>query len=463
MPAFMRARRAKPPGPRELPFVGTSFLAHPHPLATLTRWAQEYGDIVHYRFFGLPIYLLVHPRDIEQVLMTKTEGLSKGLVSRTTPELFGDGLLTSEGDFWKRQRKLSNPAFHREKIVKYSEITTEEAQRLIATWKAGERHDIHQEMMSVTLRIVVRALFGMGLSDVTRVIERALDRVMQSSSGINSVIFLFLRIPSPARRRYLQAVRDLNGVVYELIARGRERLKAAANESPTDLLSVLLTAQDEEGEVMTDQQLRDEVMTLLLAGHETTALGLSWTWYLLAQHAEVEHRLHAELDATLGGRPPTIGDLQRLPYLDRVIREALRLYPPAWRILRMNREPMAVGEYVLPAGANILMSQWITHRDPRWFAEPDRFNPDRWSDDTGSRLPRFAYFPFGGGPRVCIGAGFAMMEAALLLAVIAQRFRLRLIAGQKIEPLPSITLRPKHGIQVELEERRGAQASASGN
>jgi cytochrome P450 len=243
-----------------------------------------------------------------------------------------------------------------------------------------------------------------------------------------------------------------------LIARGREKLKSAGAAGPDgnnakDLLTLLLTARDDEGNSMSDQQLRDEVITLLLAGHETTALNLSWSWYLLAQNPDVEQKLHAELDAVLGTRPPTVSDLPKLPYTDRVIRETLRLYPPAWRVLRQTEEPFQVGNYLLPAGSNIVLSQWVTQRDARWFTEPERFNPDRWNEETAAKLPRFAYFPFGGGPRVCIGAGFAMMEAILLLATIAQRYRIRLAHHKRVELLASITLRPKKGVRVILEER----------
>lgn len=212
---------------------------------------------------------------------------------------------------------------------------------------------------------------------------------------------------------------------------------------------------------MSDQQLRDEVITLLLAGHETTALNLSWTWYLLAQNPEVEEKLHAELDAVLAGRLPSAADLPKLQYTDRVIRETLRLYPPAWRIFRRTEEAFTVGDYVLPAGSNIVLSQWVTQRDPRWFSEPEHFCPDRWSEEVAAKLPRFAYFPFGGGPRVCIGAGFAMMEATLLLATIAQRFRMRLAPNQRTEPLASITLRPKNGIRMELQERSTTRIAPS--
>jgi cytochrome P450 len=455
--------RSRPPGPRGLPFVGTSFMASRDSTQTLLRWAREYGDIVYYRFFDFQFYVLFHPQHVERVLLGKTGNFVKGITSRANPELFGNGLLTSDGDFWRRQRKLSNPAFHRESLARYADITVEEAARLMDGWRNGETRNTHNDMMNVTLRIVLRSLFGSELGESMRVIEPALDIIMVSSSGFHSIAF-YLGIPTPTRKRHFLAVEKLNEVVYALIARGREKLKtgegsAQAAGGAKDLLTLLLTARDDDGNSMSDQQLRDEVITLLLAGHETTALNLSWTWYLLAQHPEVEEKLHAELDAVLGGRPPSAADLPKLQYTDRVIRETLRLYPPAWRIFRRTEEPLEVGEYVLPAGSNIVLSQWVTQRDKRWFSEPDRFDPDRWSEEAAAKLPRFAYFPFGGGPRVCIGAGFAMMEATLLLATIAQRYRMRLAPNQRIEPLASITLRPKNGIRVELQDRAGARLS----
>jgi cytochrome P450 len=459
----------KPPGPRGFPIMGTSFMASRDSTQTITRWARQYGDIFYYRFFGLHFYVLLHPQHVEQVLLGRTGNFVKGITSRANPELFGNGLLTSEGDFWRRQRRLSNPAFHRESLVRYADITTEEATRLLERWKNGETRNIHNDMMTVTLRIVLRSLFGTDLGHSMKVIEPALDAIMVSSSGFHSVAF-FLGIPTPTRARHFRAVHEIDRIVYALIARGREKLEGGngrmagtvpdAANSAKDLLTLLLTARDDDGNSMSDQQLRDEVITLLLAGHETTALNLSWTWYLLALHPEVEEKLHAELDTVLGRRLPCAADLPKLQYTDRVIREALRLYPPAWRILRRTEEPFAVGAYTLPAGSNIVLSQWVTHRDPRWFREPERFHPDRWSEDATAKLPRFAYFPFGGGPRVCIGAGFAMMEATLLLATIAQRFRMRLVPNQHIEPLASITLRPKNGIRVELQERAPARIAS---
>src|ERR1700730_9495334 len=453
---------SRPPGPRGLPVVGTSFMASSDSTRTLLRWARDYGDVVYYRFFNLHVYVLFHPQHVERVLLGKTGNFVKGITSRANPELFGNGLLTSDGEFWRRQRKLSNPAFHRESLARYADITVEEAARLMDGWSNGENRNIHNDMTNVTLRIVLRSLFGSELGESMRVIDPALDIIMVSSSGFHSIAF-YLGIPTPTRKRHFLAVQKLNEVVYGFIARAREKLNAEENSPQAaaggakDLLTLLLTARDDDGNSMSDQQLRDEVITLLLAGHETTALNLSWTWYLLAQHPEVEEKLHAELDAVLAGRAPRPADLPKLQYTDRVLRETLRLYPPAWRIFRRTEETLKVGDYTLPAGANIVLSQWVTQRDPRWFSEPERFNPDRWSEEFASKLPRFAYFPFGGGPRVCIGAGFAMMEATLLLATIAHRFRMRLAPNQRIKPLPSITLRPKNGIRVKLEQRATAR------
>jgi len=469
----------RPPGPRGLPWFGTSFMASRDSTRTLARWAHDYGDIVFYRFMKFPIYVLFHPQHVEKVLLGKTV---KGITARSNPELFGNGLLTSDGDFWRRQRRLSNPAFHRESIARYAEITVEEAAKLSESWKTGETRNIHNDMMNVTLRIVLRSLFGTHLAEHMKIIEPALEAIMASSTGFNSIAF-FLRIPTPARKKHFLGVEKLNKVVYELIARGRDKLKnaeastqgtgaqagtaQAATGAPTggpkDLLTLLLTARDDEGNSMSDQQLRDEVITILLAGHETTALNLSWSWYLLAEHPEVERRLHAELDTVLGGRLPSASDIPKLPYTDKIIRETLRLYPPAWRIFRQTEEAFQVGEYTLPAGSNIVLSQWVTQRDPRWFPEPDRFLPERWNEDATAKVPRFAYFPFGGGPRVCIGAGFAMMEATLLLATIAQRYRMHLAPNQRITPMPSITLRPRNGIRVKLEQRANECVAAAGS
>jgi cytochrome P450 len=305
--------------------------------------------------------------------------------------------------------------------------------------------------MSATLDIVAKSLFGSDISGETRGVSQAMAVVMDQFIGQANLAFVLPeKIPIPKSARLRRSVKHLDEVVYRLI-----RARRAAPKHTGDLLGALLEAQDERGSGMTDEQLRDEIMTLFLAGHDTTANALSWTWYLLSQNPEKEAALFTELRSVLGSRAPTAADLARLPYTEMVIKESMRLYPPAWGVGRRAIRDYELDGYRIPAGTNFFLLQWITQRDARFFPDPERFEPERWRDDpirTG-KLPRFAYFPFGGGPRVCVGAGFAMMEATLLLATIAQRFRLTLVPGQKIEPLFSVTLRPKYGMRMVLHER----------
>jgi cytochrome P450 len=322
---------------------------------------------------------------------------------------------------------------------------------MLASWVHGQERDVHDAMMRVTLDIVAKTLFDTDVSREAEDVGAALQLLMSKFFRQAGFALLLPRsVPIPTTRHLRGAVGQLDKVIYEIIRRRR-----AGGSASDDLLSVLLQAQDDEGLGMTDRQLHDEIMTLFLAGHETTANALSWTWFLLGQHPAAEEKLVEELRRVLGGRAPTAADLPRLTYADMVLREAMRLYPPVWVIGRRALAAFRLGEFELPAETNVLMSQFITHRDARYFPEPERFDPDRWraSDPRNVSLPRFAYFPFGGGPRVCIGAGFAMMEAVLLLATIAQKFRLTLIPGQNVKYLPSVTLRPKSGIRM-IPERR---------
>jgi cytochrome P450 len=317
---------------------------------------------------------------------------------------------------------------------------------MLATWQDGEVRDIHQEMMQLTVRIVAKVLFSVEVKADTERVAGALNILMRHTSGGRMILPPALRhIPVPAMIRVKRAVRELDEIVDRII-----RQRRASGEDTGDLLSMLMAARDEDGSGMTDRQLRDEILTFLLAGHETTAVSLSWTWYLLSQHPEVEQKLREELTQVLGGRAPRLEDLPRLPYTDKVVKESMRLYPPAWSLARTVTKEVELGGYRLPVGANVVMSQWILHRDPRFFEQPEQFNPDRWAAEAAQRLPRFAYFPFGGGPRLCIGASFAMMEANLLLAAIAQRFQLRLAPGHSVAALPSITLRPRYGMRMTL-------------
>ncbi len=419
------------------------------PLSFFTRAARDYGDIVLLRQLNTPLYLVSRPDYIESVLVTNNQNFVKSIGLRRSRLLLGNGLLTSEGDFWRHQRRLIQPAFHRQRITTYGETMVAYAERTAAQWRDGATCDIHPEMMRLTLQIVAKTLFDADVTQDTDEVGQALEVVLRQFIARAATGFLVPETwPTPGNLRMRRAVARLDRIIYRIIEERRRE-----DKDHGDLLSILLCAQDDEGTTMTDKQLRDEVMTLFLAGHETTAIALSWTWYLLSQNPEVEHKLHAELKDVLGGRPPTVADLARLPYTDAVIKESMRLYPPAWVIGREALAPFQLGDYALPKGATVLTSQWVMHRDPRYFDEPERFSPERWSGEFERRLPRFAYFPFGGGPRQCIGNSFAVMEANLLLATLAQHFTLSLSSEARIKPLPAITLRPRYGIPMILQTR----------
>jgi cytochrome P450 len=440
--------RPRPPGPRPHFLIGNMPLASRNPLAVFTRWAREFGDIFYYRAGWIHVYFLNHPDLIEFVLVRNHQNFLKDRVIRNSRWFFGDGLLTSEGEHWKRQRRLSQPAFHRDRISLYASVMTNYADQMLSLWQDGTVIDAHQEMMRLTLRIVVRALFGVEAEE-TEEISRSLNIMMRNSTGARMLLPPFFRqLPLPQMFEFRRAVSKLNDTVYRIID-----LRRKDEKDSEDLLSVLMEARDEDGSHMDDKQLRDEVMTFLLAGHETTALALSWAWHLLSQDSQVEQKLHQELDRVLAGRIPTVSDLSCLTYSEGIIKESMRLYPPAWSVARTVIKDFELDGYRIPPGASLVMSQWIMHRDPRFFSDPEKFDPARWSNENMQKLPKFAYFPFGGGPRQCIGASFAMMEAVLLLATIAGQFQLGKVEGQPIVPAPSFTLRPKEGIYMSLRRR----------
>jgi cytochrome P450 len=450
--AAIRPSRIAPPGPKGRFLVGNAFdFSRGDWLQFFVRCVREHGDVVFFRFLNVPICLLTHPDDIEHVLVKNSSNFAKSRNYHALKPILGNGLLTSEGALWRKQRKLIQPSFRHESIAAYAKVMADSAQQMLTGWRDGHTRDVHQEMMGLTLEVVAKSLFGTDVSQEAGKVEQAMrDLTNQLLVMPNMAFFLPDFFPLPSTLRLRRAVRELNGIIYSMI-----RARRAANSPSHDLLQMLLDAQDEDGRQMTDVQLRDEIMTLFIAGHETTAIALSWTWYLLAQNPEVEGKLADELSHVLNGRAPGVSDLRALPYTEMVVKETMRLYPPAWVIGRQALKDFEVHGYQLPAGTNVLVSQWITQRDTRFYPEPERFNPDRWKDDPirSGRLPRYAYFPFGSGPRVCIGAGFAMMEATLLLATIAQRFHLTLAPHQSIEMLPLVTLRPKHGIEMMLQER----------
>jgi cytochrome P450 len=420
-------------------------------LGFYTRCAREHGDVVPVRLGPTRGLLIYHPDAIEDVLVTRSRDFTKTRGIRMLRALIGDGLVISEGDFWLRQRRLMQPAFHRQRIAAYGEVMAAYAMRQAAGWQAGAVVEIHDEMMTVTRDIVARTLFDADVSGDGRVIADSADVVTAYfGSRFGSLLQLLpMWVPTPENLQACRAIRRLDAVVYRMIGDRRRNPQERG-----DLLSLLLQAQDaDDGSRMTDRQVRDEVMTLFLAGHETTAVTLSWAWYLLAQHPEIDARLADEVRTVLGGRPPGIADLPALRYAEMIVQESLRLYPPAYGLGRQAARATEVAGRPVRAGEVVLMPTWVVQRDPRWFDKPEAFHPERWAGDLARRLPRFAYYPFGGGPRQCIGNAFATMEAILILAAIAQRFRLTLVPGQQVTPVPYITLRPEPGIRMRLERR----------
>jgi cytochrome P450 len=435
----------KPAGPKGPFMVGTLLKFNRDPLNFLLRCRREYGDIAYLNGFGMQIYLLNHPDMIESVLVKNYRNCTKDRRRRlgSIRQIFGNGLLTSEGEFWRNQRRMVQPAFHRERIAAYGDAMVACTERMIADWEPGETRDIHRDMMELTLDIMGKTLFSADTSEKSQEVGAAIDVIAHYFSSQSVYLRPLGFLPTPGRLRCERAISRLDTVIHDIIRKRRDERR-----EHHDLLAMLMQTEDEDGNHMSDQQLRDEVMTFFLAGHETTALALSWTWFLLAQHPEIESRLKAELKNVLNGRSPNFADLQHLRYTEMIVKESMRLYPPAWLISREAKRDLEINGYPIRKGAQVLMSQWVMHRDPRYFDRPDKFDPERWASEQIKALPKFAYFPFGGGPRLCIGNSYAMMEAVLILATAAQRFHMTLAPDQNITPLPSITLRPKNGVKI---------------
>lgn len=438
----------RPAGPKNPPIVGQIVAFRSDPLGFLKRTADKYGDIAYYRLGPLHAFLVNEPESIRQVLVTNRKNFTKSRALQRAKVMLGEGLLTSEGDFHLRQRRLVQPAFHRPRLIGYAQVMTEYAMRTRERWRAGEVLDVSSEMMRLTLAVVGKTLFSADVEADAVEIGEALTAVLKMFNFLMMPFSEYLeKLPLPSVRRFEKGRDRLDQTIFGIIAERRR-----SGEDCGDLLSMLLLAQDEEGGGgMSDRQVRDEALTLFLAGHETTSQALTWSWYLLSQNPECERKMHEEIRSVLGDREPSFDDLPQLRYTEMVLAEAMRLYPPAWGVGRKAIEACEIGGYELPPGGIVIMSPYVMHRDPRWFPEPDRFDPERWTPEARDARPKFSYFPFGGGSRLCIGERFAWMEGTLVLATIAQKWRLRLVPGHRVEPLPLITLRSKYGMKMRVE------------
>ncbi|HYU91989.1 MAG TPA: cytochrome P450 [Actinomycetota bacterium] len=436
-----------PPGP-ELSRLAALRAFRRDPIGLLSQ-AANFGDVAYLKLPRFPAYLLNHPDLVHDVLVTGSQKFMKGPTMQAAKLVLGESLLTSEGDDHRRQRRMIQPIFHRDRIEGFADAMVERAARASERWQAGEILDMHREMAGLTLAVVGATLFGIDIeAEETRSVGQALALQLSMFGRVFSPLFrLSMRLPLPSNRRFERSKAALDDVIDRMIARRR-----STDATGEDVLSLLIRAQ-EDGTGMSDAQVRDEAMTLLLAGHETTSNALTWTWYLLSQHADVEAKLHAELDEVLGGRLPTVADVPRLRLTEMVLTESMRILPPAWAIGRRALVDHHAGSYVVPAGSVVIVSPYLVHHDPRWYEDPEAFVPERWRDEERSRRPRNAYLPFGAGPRMCVGEHFARLEGVLVLATIAQRWRLDLVPGHRVELQPVVTLRPKHGMAMTADRR----------
>lgn len=421
-----------------------------NPLKFLTE-TRELGDIVTLGHRATrKIIVLNHPDLVKEVLVNKSSAFRKGKGLQIASKFLGQGLLTSEGESHKRQRRLMQPQFHYKHISSFANLMVEHTERMINSWANWEERDIHQDMAGLALEIINKTMFGHTITEDAERIGKIIDagsrrNIQQAKSVINLPKFLTAKEDERLRQSQLY----LDQIIYSMIENRRKHL----DEDPLDLLSLLLAAKDEDGSQMSDKEIRDQLITIYIAGHETTANTLSWTWFLLAKNKEVERKFWAEIDEVLGGNPPNVHDVPKLKYINQIIQESMRLYPAAWVIGREAIEPVEIGGVVLSTGDTVLMSQYAMHRNPKYFMNPDQFYPERFDDNYLKTIPPYAYFPFGGGPRVCIGSNFALMETAIILAVIGQRFKLQLSGYHSVKPEPLITLRIKGGLKMKVIEK----------
>ena len=449
-PSQARSSYRFPPGfQRNLLWFALRKFRPANPILLFQHLAATYGDIAHYKIGPHRIVFLNHPEYIREVLVVQNDNFIKERTVQRTKMLLGEGMITSEGAAHRAQRLAAQPAFHRQRIGEYGGIIAEEAARIRDSWRGGERRDIAIDMMHLTLNVVARTLFATDLRQEVYELAAAINRIM----GLYNFLVMLpaaewlVHLRPPGLAAFVKARRRIDAVIYRMIE--AHQSSCLDRGSLLDLMLAASPANDDASR----QSLRDQVITIFLAGYETVANALSWTWYLLSENPECESRLHHEIDQVTGGRAPSFEDVFRLRYTENVMAESLRLYPPAWAMGRYARKDFALGDYFLPAGTTILISQFITHRDPRYFPDPLRFDPDRFTAEGKAQRVKFTYFPFGAGARQCIGESFAWMEGVLILATLAQKWKLRLVPGHRVEPQPLITLRPKFGMLMHVEPR----------
>jgi cytochrome P450 len=439
------------PAPKKKFLVGNIIDFASDPLLFLTKCAHDYGDIIPIRFFGKPVIFLNKPEYIDQTLKDR-ETFGKPQVLKDLYTLLGNGLLTSEGDSWFRQRRLAQPVFHQKRIATYGNIMVAYTEKMLENWVDGEIRDIQADMMRLTLNIVMKSLFSQDpteeeAADITNAMHIAAQWMLSRNKSTFNLPETF---PTPSNLRYRSAVAQMDKHIYHKISQRR-----SSGENFDDLLSMMMGARDEDdGSQMSDKQLRDEISTLIFAGHETSANALAWTFMLLCQNPKIQTQLRQEIQEVLGiqqdstHRSPTVTDIPALKYTNLVIKESMRLYPVVWSAVSETSKECQIGEYQIPAGCTVMTSQWVMHRWEKYFDQAEAFKPERWQDDLEKKLPPGVYFPFGGGARSCIGKSFALMESVLLLATIIQKYEISLVPNQSIIPEPTITLQPLNGIKI---------------
>ena len=447
-----------PPGlQRNLLWFALRKLRPANPILLFQHLAEDYGDIAHYKIGWHHIVFLNHPDYIREVLVVQNDNFIKERTVQRSKMLLGAGMITAEGAQHRAQRQVAQPAFHRQRIPEYANTMVAEAARLRHRWQEGEQRDIAIDMMHLTLNVVAKTLFATDLRGEGS--GKGKEEVEELASAINRIMGLYnflvmlpaaewlVHVRPPGLAAFVRARKRIDAVVYRMIAAHRQRGSHGGS-----LLDMMLAASPDQSPA-SEQSLRDQVITIFLAGYETVANALSWTWYLLSQNPECERRFHDELDRELQGRLPAFDDVPRLRYVEMVLAESMRLYPPAWAMGRYARADFQLGDFFLPAKTTVLMSQFVTHRDARFFPDPLRFDPERFSSEARSRRTKLTYFPFGAGVRQCIGESFSVMEGVLLLTTLAQKWKLRLVPGHPVEPEPLITLRPKYGMKMRIESR----------